>query len=306
MAMTNKQSGTAALILCAAGIAFSALLNKLAMSAGMHPAWINVLRLGIALLGTLVFLLRKPATWQTLSKASPRDKALTVLAGVMLGIHFTTWTMSLRYADSVVAVSIWSTFSLMTVVGSSWLLHEKTPRAALLGILIATVGVGVCTIGTSGSQALGIVMALIAAVTQAAYTLCGRAARKHVDTLPYTLTAYTVAFAGLVLYALIGRVPADGMNAQGIGASVALAVVCTLGGHSMQNHALRYYKAPTVSALMLTEVFTGPLLVYVFLGEAPSLISVLGGAIIIAGVAWYMVYERRESSGAIRSDRTAA
>ncbi len=299
MKITKQQTGLLALIACAIGIAFSALLNKLAMQAGMNPAWINVIRIGVAALGTYALFKRNRAARSVFQKASKKDKQLSVLAGLMLAIHFATWTMSLRYADSVIALSIWSTFSLMTVIGSSWLLHEKTPRQALLGILIATAGVCVCTIGTSGSKLLGIVMALFAAVSQAAYTLCGRAARRQMDTLPYTLAVYLVAFVCMLLYALIGRVPATGMNATAIGASVALAVVCTLGGHSMQNHALRYYKAPTVSAMMLTEIITGPLLVFIFLGEVPAVQSLIGGAIILIGVAWYMIHERRASNGTL-------
>ncbi len=299
MRITKQQTGLMALIACSIGIAFSALLNKLAMRADMNPAWINVIRIGVAGLGTFALFIRNKDARGAFRKVSPKDKRLSLLAGLMLAIHFATWTLSLKYADSVIALSIWSTFSLMTVIGSSWLLHEKTPRQALLGILIATAGVCVCTIGSSGSKLLGIVMALFAAISQAAYTLCGRAVRKRVDTLPYTLAVYLVAFICMALYALIGRVPATGMNAGGIGASVALAVICTLGGHSMQNHALRYYKAPTVSAMMLTEIFTGPLLVFLFLGEVPAAQSLIGGAIIIIGVAWYMIHERRANNGTL-------
>lgn len=296
----GRASGTLALFGCMIGIGFSATLNKLALSAGLHPVWTNVLRLGIALLAMLPFFLRDGRHRAALRRMTRPDRWITLLSGVMLAIHFTSWTASLQLADSLVAVAIWSTFSLLTVIGSALILHERTPLPALLGIGLATVGVGICAIGASGSQLMGVVMALIAAISQAVYTLCGRMVRKRLDTLPYTMMVYSLAFGLLLVSALVLRLPATGMNAQGIGAAVALAFICTLGGHSLQNHALKYYKAPVVSAAILTEVITGPLLVYLFFGEAPRLVSVIGGAIILIGVGWTLATEWKESAKSAR------
>lgn len=291
MKIKGKTGGTIALILSMVGISASATLNKLAMGAGLSPIWLNVFRLGISVLVLLPFFLTNREARKAVKAMARRDRWVTLLSGVMLAVHFATWAASLQYADSVVAVSIWSTFSLMTVLGSALLLHERTPVVALLGMLVAIVGVGVCAVGASESQLIGIAMALVAAITQAVYTLCGRVVRRNLDTLPYTTMVYSIALVGMVLCALVMRIPTTGMNLQGIGASVALAFICTLGGHSMQNHALKYYKAPTVSAAILTEVFTGPILVFFVFGEVPKLASVIGGAIILIGVAWYMYNE---------------
>lgn len=289
----NKTLGTLALVVGVAGISASATLNKLVMADGLHPVWVSVLRLGLTVALMLPFFLGKRDARQAFGLLSRREKGLTLLAGVMLAIHFTTWAAALKYADSVIAVSIWSTFTLMTVVGSSLILHERTPLPALLGIFVALVGVGVCAIGASGVERLGVVMALIAAFTQAVYTLCGRAVRKKMATLPYTMAVYSTAFACLLAYALLTRLSTQGITWRATGVSLALALVCTLGGHTMQNFALRYYKAQTVSAATLMEVFTGPLLVYFFLGEVPNIASVIGGVIILAGVGWYMFSEWR-------------
>lgn len=302
----NPRLGTLSLIACMVGVSAAAVLNKLAMAAGLHPIWLNVLRLSFALAVTLPFFLRKRGAVKALLALPQKEKRLILLAGVMLAIHFTTWAFALFYADSVIVVSIWSTFSLMTVIGSSLFLHERTPPPALLGIVLAIIGVCVCAIGASGSQLIGLFMAFLAAVSQAVYTLCGRAVRKKVDTLSYTTVIYSVALLCVLACALVLRLPPVGMNVQGIGAAVALALICTLGGHSMQSHALRYYKAPTVSAAILTEIFTGPLLVYLFLGEAPSLVSVIGGAIIMLGVGWYMYYEWRNANGPLPGDGSKA
>lgn len=293
-----RLSATLALIGCALGISASASLNKLAMAAGLHPIWLNVLRLGITVAVMLPFFLRRRDAGNALRALCRRDWRLLLLSGAMLALHFAAWVASLALADSFVAVTIWSTFSLMTVVGSSLLLRERTPLVAQLGLILAVVGVGVSAVGASRSQLLGVVMALVAAASQAIYTLCGRSLRRKLDTLPYTMVVYTLAFVCLLAAALTFRLPTDGMNAQGIGACAALALVCTLGGHSLQSYALRYYKAPTVSAVALTEVITGPLLVYVFFAQAPGTASLIGGAIILLGVGWYLYSEWRQAGKA--------
>ena len=72
-----------------------------------------------------------------------------------------------------------------------------------------------------------------------------------------------------------------------------LAVFSTLMGHSMASVALKYFKATTVSAVMISGVITGPMMVLIFLGETPTLFTVIGGSIILIGIGLYMVMERR-------------
>lgn len=293
MQTKERRLGAAALAACVLGISFSATLNKLASAAGLHPVWVNVLRLGIAVICMLPTLVMHPGAFRQLRGLDRHARGLMLLSGGMLGIHFAAWTAALSLVDSVVAVSIWSTFSLMTVVGSQLFLKERTPPSALLGIILATAGVAICALGATGMQRTGVVLALVAALAQAVYTLCGRAVRRTVDTLPYTTVVYSVAFLCLLASALVLKIPPAGFNAQELAAATALALLCTIGGHSMQNYALRHFKAPTVSIIGLTEVITGPLLVYLLLGEAPSPQNLIGGAIILAGVAWYMLSEFR-------------
>ena len=63
----------------------------------------------------------------------------------------------------------------------------------------------------------------------------------------------------------------------------------------MANVSLKHFKATTVSAVMMVSAMSGPLIVFLFLGEAPSLFTLIGGTVILAGIAWYMVQERSEA-----------
>lgn len=123
MRMDGKTKGTLALLVCVVGCAASTTLNKLAMAAGLHPLWINALRMGIAVLIMLPFFFKGKQPFAPFRRLSRMDSGLTLLSGILLGIHFFTWVTALKYADSVIAATAWSTFCLMTVVGSSLILH---------------------------------------------------------------------------------------------------------------------------------------------------------------------------------------
>lgn len=63
-----------------------------------------------------------------------------------------------------------------------------------------------------------------------------------------------------------------------------LAVVCTLGGHTAYNWALRYVSAVTVSVAFLGEPPLTALLGLLLLGSAPSTTTLAGGVLILTGL----------------------
>ena len=66
---------------------------------------------------------------------------------------------------------------------------------------------------------------------------------------------------------------------------LALAVVCTLGGHTVYNWSLRHARAVTVSIAFLGEPPLTALLGLLLLSAVPSIATVGGGVLILAGLA---------------------
>jgi drug/metabolite transporter (DMT)-like permease len=287
-----------------ASASFSAVLNKFALNAGLHPLWLNALRLGFTLMLMLIFALvrrcaRGPKDREDAPQLRPsrREAALSVASGGFLAAHLACWVYALKLTDALAATTIWSTYLFFAALGSVWLLKERIPRAGYAAMALALVGVAVCNLGWNGARASGNLWALGAAVTQAAYFLCGRTVRRKADTFSYTLTVYLTAFVLLVLAALALRLPFGGVSGTSLASTFALAVVSTLMGHTLCSYALKGLSATTVSTGMLTEVVGGPLVVFLLLGEAPGAFTLIGGAVIAAAVVWYFWIERRASKG---------
>lgn len=283
--LSGELKGKLALGTAMIGTAFSSVLNKVALAEGMHPVWINAFRLGFALILMLAYSLVRG---QSLRMRMPRHEfRLSVISGVLLAAHFVCWVYALKYTDALAATAIWSTYLFFTALGSVFLLRERIPAASFGAMAIAFSGVLIINLGWSAMKVSGNLFALGAAIAQAGYFLCGRFVRRKADTFSYTLVVYGVAFFSLILTAIIARLPVGGATPPALAAALGLAVLCTLMGHTLCNYALKSLSATTVSIGMLMEVFTGPLLVFLLMHEAPGRYTLIGGSVILASVAWY-------------------
>lgn len=290
----QSKVGGIALLIGVVGTSFATLFYKFSFATGLDPLWVNALRLGMTLVLMAPMSLFNRQNRQNLRRISKGGFWISALSGTLLAAHFTTWALALNNTDVFAASAIWGTYLLITAALSSLILHEKTSRGALMGLVIATVGVVVCNLGGSMGKLSGNLLALAAAFLQALYTLCGRKARTELDVHTYTSIVYNFTFAWMMVFIWVSHTPATGFQPQNLLWALGLAIVSTLLGHTMLNLALKYYKAPTVSAAMLTTVVTAPLVVFLVLGDMPSRNTFIGGCIIIGGLLLYLWMERRD------------
>lgn len=221
--------------------------------------------------------------------AFPRGKALVagIASGVTLGAHFEFWISSLDHtsvAASVVLVSLGPVFVAMLAY---LVFGERTSTLSFLGILVALAGtVMIASDGSAGSAAFfGNALALIGAVTVAAYILIGRFLRATgVDTLPYSIVVYASASAALLPVALYAGAPLWGYS----GGTWWWLWAVTLGpqilGHTVFNWALRYVDASMISSTILAEPVAAAALAWLILSEKPGLTTIFGGMIVLAGL----------------------
>ncbi len=290
----SVKQGYLAIVVCVFGVAFSPLFYKLAFATGMNAYWVNVFRLLITVIVMAAIAFLNPKHRHALFSTSRRAFWISALAGTLLAFHLNGWALALVYTETFAASTIIGIYVLLTVLFASLILKEKTSKGALIGLMIATVGVVVCNFGGGVGRLSGNLFALFAAATEALYVLCGRKARGEMGAVAYTTILYSFTLLWMVVMALITGVPAS-IPSDGVLWAGMLAVVSTLFGHSMANVALKYFKAATVSAVMMSGVVTGPLIVMLFMQDPLSVFTAVGGLIIILGIAWYMVFERREN-----------
>jgi drug/metabolite transporter (DMT)-like permease len=220
-----------------------------------------------------------------------RQIGLSALSGVFLALHFVTWFVSLTYtsvASSVVIVTLQPVF---VVIGSLFFFREKPSRLALLGGVIALSGsfvIGAADFALGLRPLIGDLLALGAAVLVSGYLLVGRSLRGEVGLKGYTLVTYGCSSLTLIATCLIFRVPFYPYPPKDWLLFLALAVVCTVFGHTVFNWVLRYVQASVVSVSILGEPLGAILWASIFLHEVPTLRQLGGAALIFTGLSLFL------------------
>ncbi len=238
----------------------------------------------------LAVLALAPWAWarrRVLLAVSPRDKGLIVAAGLLLALHFGTWTVSLFYT-SVASSVLFVTIHPVLVAALGWAVLGERPRTGVVvGIALSLVGSAVIAGGDIhvGGRALqGDLLALAGAAAFALYLLIGRAVRQRLDPIVYSTPVYAVCALMLGLFASFTGERFGPWTARNIALIVALALVCTLGGHLVYNWTLRYLDAAIVSVSFLGEPVLSAALAWPILGQAIPATTLAGGAVVLAGI----------------------
>ena len=214
---------------------------------------------------------------------------LSALSGLFLVIHFVFWFESLNRTSVASSTTIVCTEVIWVCLGWWLFMGGRIPGKALAAICVTVVGSVVIAFADSGSQGhlSGDILALLAAVAVAGYTLIGRVVRSDTSTTVYTYLVYTVCAAVLVLTCAFQGQALLGHGSSPIWVGLALAVFSTILGHSIFSWCLKYFSPAFVSASKLCEPVGAAALAAVIFGQIPSAMQLLGGALILGGLVWY-------------------
>ena len=209
-----------------------------------------------------------------------------------------SWTFYLALERTPVAnvLVIFASTPLIAALLTRIFLDDVIERPTWLAIWSAGLGLVVVASGgvTTGNW-LGDLLALINAVVIAGvYTVVRR--RRDLNMIP-------AAGLGLLLAALVAypfaQFPVLGVHQWLIlliGASVVLPValaLVTLGP--------RYLPAPEVAMLTLLETIIGPVWVWLVIGEAPGIRTLLGGSVVVAALFCHALWRFRQTRQAVSS-----
>ena len=210
-----------------------------------------------------------------------------VASGVALGAHFGFWISSLDYTSVAASVVLVCTQPVFVVILAYLVFGERTSPLSFFGILVALAGtVVIASDGSVGSATFfGNALAVIGAVAVAVYVLIGRSLRTTgVSVLPYSIVVYASAATTLVPAALYGGVPLWGYSGETWFWLWAVTLGPQILGHTVLNWALRYVEASLISGTILAEPVVSALLAWLILSERPGLATLLGGAVVLAGL----------------------
>lgn len=213
---------------------------------------------------------------------------LSVLAGVFLALHFAFWISSVKQTSILTAVVLVTAQPLFVALASGPLLGEKPTATTWLGIALGAIGAIIMVaddIGAGTDTLLGDLYAVLGAIFAAAYFLVGRGLRTSgASWLSYVVPVYSVAAVGLVALAATSGASFVGYSERTYVFLLLVAFVPQLIGHTALNRSLGYLPAISVTLAVLGEPVGATVLGALFLDETPSVVQLIGGVLVLAGV----------------------
>jgi drug/metabolite transporter (DMT)-like permease len=216
-----------------------------------------------------------------------RDRMLIVASGLLFGAHLGVWIASLELTSTAASVALVATNPVFAALLGA-LIGDRVGRREWIGIAIAALGCALLAGGdwrAGGDAILGDLLALAGAVTAAGYLVIGRRMRASMPLAPYLALVNLIGGTGLLVAALIAGAPLLGLPTHSYLAIVGGALVASLGGHTLLNVAVRRTPTHLVALAILGEPIGASLLTWAFFAEVPAVHAVVGGAIVLAGIA---------------------
>lgn len=260
-------------------------------------AWVLTfwrLSLSLAVIAVALSLARQ---WSRMLAVCQSDLLLLAAAGLLLAFHFVSFFVSLELttvANSTLFVNMHPVFAALL---STFWLRERPASREWVGIGVAVAGaavIGGASLALGPEAVRGNLLALLGAVLVAGYFVIGRHQRRRLGIWAYTGWVYGIAALTLLPFIAWRGEAVFAYPAREWWIFAGLAAGPMLLGHTGFNWALRYVRAYIVNLAVLGEPIGASLLAWWLFGgsEVPGATTLLGGAMILAGLA-ISVYARR-------------
>ena len=207
--------------------------------------------------------------------------------GIALAVHFASWITSLSYTSVASSVIFVHVDPIFVALVSHFLLGERVNKRVAIGIGVAFVGATIIALGDLGvgeENLFGDALSIIGAVALGVYLMAGRRLRQKLDLTTYVTPVYAVSAVVLALGSVAVGVPLIGYDARVIILFATIALVPMIFGHTLYNWVLKWISAPVVSISLLGEPVGASILAFIVLGEVPGPLTMIGGAVTLAGI----------------------
>jgi drug/metabolite transporter (DMT)-like permease len=208
----------------------------------------------------------------------------------MLGMVACFAAMNVCYVTSITlttaanAIFLQYTAPGWMFLASVLVLGEPVDRRALIGLIIGLAGIAVIVVGSWRDASVGVVLGLASGVAYAAVAVFLRVLRDH-DSFWLIVLNHLVSGLVVLPFALSGSsVPVSEISAwQWFGLAV-------YGGAQMAipyvlfSRGLAVVSPQEAGLITLLEPVINPVLTWLAVGELPVSSTIVGGAIIVAGV----------------------
>lgn len=254
------------------------------------PAQVALLRYATASLVLLIIAFRNRIP------LPQRGDWLPIFALGFAGFTFYNVALNKGESDTAAAVAslIIASAPIFVALAAKFILKEQLTGWAWIGVAICFSGVAVIAFGAGGNWELSpsALLILAAAIAQAAYTTFQKPLLKKYSALQFTTYAIWAGTLCLLPFA-----PGLIQQMQTASTSSTLAVIY-MGvfpgalGYVCWSYVLSRLPAGRAGIFLYVVPPTAALIAWVWLGEIPTILTVIGGVLVLCGVIVVNTYGR--------------
>lgn len=231
-------------------------------------------------------------------KISRKEYCLCTVSGIFLSLHFATWISSIKMTTIANSTILVSCSPIFVALGNYFATREKLNRKMAAGIILSLAGTIIIASGSfgkaTGSSMLGNILAFLGAVFVAGYLVIGGVARKNISAGIYVFIVYSISALMLFAMCFASKTPVYPYSSKEFMLFAALAFFCSVLGHTVYNYMVKYVSSTLISVSTLCEPIFASIMAMLIFREIPSIYTLLGGIIIMAGIFYYLAAQNNE------------
>lgn len=239
---------------------------------------ITVYRAAIAAIALFSLLL-----WQkkAIKLHSLQDYAIALFLGVTVGLHWVTYFAGMQMAGIAVGMIAFFTYPVITVFIEPLFNRSKPQLKDLLSAVIVMIGIYLLipNADLGNDVTLGIITGIVSALLFAFRNIVHKRYFSQYGG-PQTMFYQTVV-ASLLLCAFI-EVPVMQVSHYNLSLLIVAGVIFTATPHSLFAASLQYLSAATAGLISCLQPLYGTFLAFLLLHEQPSLLTLVGGTLVIS------------------------
>lgn len=292
-------------LLTAAAFGTSGAFARSLIDAGWSPSSAVTARVTIAALVLLIpSVIALRGRWRVLRRNLPMITAFGLIAIAGCQVAYFNAVQHL----SVGVALLLEYMGIVLVVGWLWARHRQRPRALTIGGTVVSV-LGLALVldlaGDATVDLVGVFWGLIAAVGLAVFFVLS--AKSDPELPPLAMAGGGMAIGSVALLALsaVGVLPIAANTDDVVFAGhdvpwwvpvAGLSLIAAVFAYVVGIMAARSLGSKLASFVGLTEVLFAVLFAWLLLGQLPTVVQLIGGVLIVAGVALVRVDELRSEA----------
>ncbi|MBE2318997.1 EamA family transporter [Solirubrobacter sp. CPCC 204708] len=286
--MPNPRLGYLLTVLSATCSALNGSLSRYLLDEGMSPARLSEFRSAVSALLLVAALAAFSPGRLRIARRDVPQLAWLGIAGIAL-VHATYYAAIARM-DIGVALVIQYLAPAMLLIWAAVVHRVHAPRSLWAAVALSVAGCALVVDAPSGAgnlDGVGVVFALLAAVTLAIYLTASQKAGERYDA--FTTLTYGFGFATVfwLVVAPVWSFPWELLGSlENLAVALGVATIGTLIPFLLLVTALRHLPAAKVAVVATLEPVLASVFAWFLLDQSLSAVQIAGGVVVLAAVTW--------------------